>query len=69
MTEETIIRMHLLQLQQINLLVCLSEKLNLIMERAGMDPKHIAEIKKIERAMIEVGEKQAFSDWTEDIKP
>lgn len=65
---EVILRMHLLQLQQMNLLICLSEKLNLMMRKTGMPESDVEEIVRIEQAMIEAGQAQSRKDWEAELK-
>ncbi len=64
--KEILIRMYTLQLQQLTMLVCLSEKLNLMMQKTGMPQSDIDEIKKIEEQMRIAGEAKALHGWEKE---
>lgn len=66
--KKLLIRMNILQLQQMSFLICLSEKLNLIMLKSGMSEADINEINEIEKRLNEEGLKKMMSDWNEELK-
>lgn len=66
--KEIMIRMYTLQLQQTALLVTLSEKLNLMMEKSGMSKADIEEIKTAEKAMVDAGTQQGLKDWEKELQ-